>query len=547
MLKRLSALAVFALVAGCTGSDSFKPNAIISDVEPNRGAAGRSLQVEIHGDFTKWKDSSLIETDVTFGEGITVETLTVANEGFLLADIVIAPSALLGPRDVEVDGEEALGVFEVVAPFTIPDPVFAGGYAYVTFIGEGTDWLDGITAVSFASEDVVLYGIDVAAPNLLIALVQVDLFAAAGGIDATVTGVTTSDTGAGALAIATVEPIVLSASANANGTVAGNGLYVLRIPAGAIGDSSEITFPSAGTNDDVDVLVFDQDDGLNPIGDPDTDETFARLAFGNGDKDIYVTIQDYYLEPDEIPWEYDFVKTSLNPTQLANQATAQTIPAASAQRWYYFTGTKWNLNTATVTPTAAVPTIDPVLTLTRDGVHELVSMNAQIVALPETLVSLNGTRNNAFLTVEDSGTASGADTEFTVEFAQAALGGTLTESGDVDVAIPDNSSITSTVDPDTGFTTVSAIHLALDIGHTYRGDLVIELTSPSQITETVVLNAGGSTNGWLTVFPDLTAEDGDFTAFATETNPDGIWTLTVEDTATGDAGTLYGWALSIEE
>jgi len=558
MLKRLSfSLVTLALIAGCTGSDPFKPNAIISNVEPNRGASGRTLQVEIHGDFTKWKASTIEAGDVTFGDGVTVNSLTVANEGYLVADISIAPNAPLGAHDVDVDGETAVGVFQVVPPFTIEETVYAGGYGFITIIGEGTDWLDGITTVTTASDDVIVYGFSVEAPNVIRALVVTDLFAPAGGVDLAVTGIAIDDEVPGVLTVATVTPIVLNGSANASGTVGGNNVVVLRIPAGAIGDISDITFLDTTTHPDIDTLVFNEDDGLFPIADPDNGDLFQSIAFGNGDKDIYVTVQDYYNAGPELPFEYDFLKTSLNPTLITAQLTAQTIPAADEQRWYYYSGTKWNLSTATVTPTAAVPTLDAVVTISRDGVQEPFSVDDTGSPNPETTTFLNGLRSNAFITVENFTSASGADTEFSLDWAQAPVEGVIFETATAEVPIPDavflgpdgvlESTIAIANDPTAGVG-ITQMHVLLDIGHTYQSDLTITLQGPDQTTVTVWNEDGGSGNGILHSIGGSLVEDTfvvNLSAFDTLT-PVGTWTLTITDPYSGDAGTLHSWALAIE-
>jgi subtilisin-like proprotein convertase family protein len=550
MSKRLSAFVLLTLVAGCA-SQPFKPKAVISDVEPNRAAAGRSVQVEIHGDFTKWKDSSLIETDVSFGEGITVDSLTVANESFLIADLTIAPGAALGPRDVSVAGEEALGVFQVVAPFEVQESVLAGAYAFVTITGEGTDWLDGLTNVTTPSEEVLILDVSVEAPNLIRALVLTDLFAEAGGFDLAINGVTIDDSVPGALAVGVVTPTVLSANANAAGTVGGNDVIVLRIPAGAIGDVSGLTFLSEGTNDDVDVLVFNEDSGLIPIADPDIDDLYESIAFGNGDKDLYVTIQDFFLTGAQLPFEYDFTKSSLNPAQVTTQLTAQTIAAAGAQNWYYYSGTKWNLSTVTVTPNAMVPSIDPVLTISRDGTHEPVPVNSTVTAFAESATYLNGALSNAFLTVEDAASASGADTEYTVAWSQAPVAGDHFEAQSGALPIPDAvgstdgvvvSTLAVAADP-TGGAGITTLHVLLDVGHTYQSDLYITLEGPDGTTVTIWDEEGGAENGILHAFPDTYALD--LSAFET-LDPVGTWTLTVTDLYVGDAGMINNWGISIE-
>jgi hypothetical protein len=102
--------------------------------------------------------------------------------------------------------------------------------------------------------------------------------------------------------------------------------------------------------------------------------------------------------------------------------------------------------------------------------------------------------------------------------------------------IPDDiaAGITSVIDvPRSG--PVRALEVAVDITHTYKGDLKVSLTHG---TKTVVLHdqAGGGTDDLKTTFA-TTALDG------AEMN--GAWTLNVSDVAAVDTGTLNAWSVKI--
>ncbi len=84
--------------------------------------------------------------------------------------------------------------------------------------------------------------------------------------------------------------------------------------------------------------------------------------------------------------------------------------------------------------------------------------------------------------------------------------------------------------------TIDTLKVNLDIAHTYRGDLVVKLKSPAGTEATISNRAGGSA--------DNLVGDFDLTAFAGEKTK-GAWTLTVEDKAKRDTGTLKGWTLNI--
>lgn len=102
--------------------------------------------------------------------------------------------------------------------------------------------------------------------------------------------------------------------------------------------------------------------------------------------------------------------------------------------------------------------------------------------------------------------------------------------------IEDRTVVTSTVELE-GDYDVDTLALELDLKHTYRGDLVVKLTSPSGKTVTVSDRQGGSAD-------DLTGKF-DLSAFKGE-RLKGTWTLSVEDTANVDTGVLRAWGLNIE-
>lgn len=112
-MRNLASLALILGLAACGGTD---PSA--SGVFPAAGFLGRHVRVEISGDATEWGASS----KVNFGEGITVDSVTVASPTALFADITIAPTAPLGLRDVVVTGGDNVTLkqaFEIASPITV--------------------------------------------------------------------------------------------------------------------------------------------------------------------------------------------------------------------------------------------------------------------------------------------------------------------------------------------------------------------------------------------------------------------------------------------
>jgi len=83
--------------------------------------------------------------------------------------------------------------------------------------------------------------------------------------------------------------------------------------------------------------------------------------------------------------------------------------------------------------------------------------------------------------------------------------------------------------------TIDSLKLDLDLAHTYRGDLKVTLTSPSGKSAVISDRAGGSADDLKGSF-DLAQFAGEKTA--------GEWTLTVEDKAKRDTGTLNSWTLT---
>src|SRR5262245_27218158 len=106
-------LASAAVLSGCGGDDVAES---VSGVFPSSGFSGRVVRVEISGDTTEWGSNTTLD----FGADVTVGTVTVASPTSLFADVTIAPTAALGPRDVNVKtGSKTLTLkssFKVDAP-----------------------------------------------------------------------------------------------------------------------------------------------------------------------------------------------------------------------------------------------------------------------------------------------------------------------------------------------------------------------------------------------------------------------------------------------
>ncbi|MCE9669148.1 S8 family serine peptidase [Myxococcus stipitatus] len=111
---------------------------------------------------------------------------------------------------------------------------------------------------------------------------------------------------------------------------------------------------------------------------------------------------------------------------------------------------------------------------------------------------------------------------------------TLSASATPNAAVKDLQTVTSTVSFDQDVA-LDSLKLNLDLPHTYKGDLKVTLTSPSGKSAVVHDRTGGAADDVKGTF-DLS------TTFQGEKSK-GTWTLTVEDKARADTGTLKSWGL----
>ncbi|MEQ8769178.1 MAG: proprotein convertase P-domain-containing protein [Phycisphaerales bacterium] len=179
-------------------------------------------------------------------------------------------------------------------------------------------------------------------------------------------------------------------------------------------------------------------------------------------------------------------------------------------------------------------------------------------------VSLNGEGDFANLTVSFGGTADtlaaglyqdnltftnldNGDT--TVVPVAIDVGRFIYNATDVPINITDNATFQSTLTVTESFC-IGDVDVDLDLNHTFSGDLIITLTSPQGTSVTLHNEGGGSDD-----FTPRRYDDDDAANFLAE-GPGmladfefeivtGVWTLTVEDDAGGDQGTLNAWQLRV--
>jgi hypothetical protein len=87
----------------------------ISAIEPATAFLTRSAHVTISGYATSWTDT----TKVDFGTGVTVSNVHAASPTALVADIAVAKTAAVGPRDVTVDKQTYKQAFAVRPPASV--------------------------------------------------------------------------------------------------------------------------------------------------------------------------------------------------------------------------------------------------------------------------------------------------------------------------------------------------------------------------------------------------------------------------------------------
>jgi len=106
-------------------------------------------------------------------------------------------------------------------------------------------------------------------------------------------------------------------------------------------------------------------------------------------------------------------------------------------------------------------------------------------------------------------------------------------------AIPDNDATGVKVDlAVSGVTAPAGLTVSVDIQHTYRGDLKVELLKDGQSVKVLSSNEGGSQDDLVQSYVLTSAEVG--------ASPNGTWSLRVTDSAAVDTGTVRGVKLEFK-
>jgi subtilisin family serine protease len=137
-----------------------------------------------------------------------------------------------------------------------------------------------------------------------------------------------------------------------------------------------------------------------------------------------------------------------------------------------------------------------------------------------------------------TGTGSTVTRTATFTLTVTGTGGGCSGSNGTDVAIPDSgATVTSTITiSGCGRNASASSQVAVNIVHTYRGDLVIDLVAPDgtayRLKNSNILDGADNVD---TTYPvDLSAEAAD-----------GVWSLRVRDVFFGDTGYLNSWSLTL--
>ena len=138
--------------------------------------------------------------------------------------------------------------------------------------------------------------------------------------------------------------------------------------------------------------------------------------------------------------------------------------------------------------------------------------------------SVTGVTSSDFILFPDS-TGGGTTTTSTEQF---------TQTKSTNLVIPDLQTVSDTITvSDSG--TVTSVSVAVDITHTYIGDLKIDLIAPDGTTRTLHNRSGGSTD-------DI---DQTYAPSFGSIPISGVWTLRINDNYNADPGVLNSWTLTI--
>lgn len=568
--SRLACLLLCLGAAACSGGGGGGgggPGGFIIDVEPSQIVRGRTTEVFIRGDETSWLEDGLAAEDIQFGQGITVESLTIANDQFIKVELAVMGDSPLGPRDIQVGGLDFAGIVEIVRPFEVVggSRVAPGRFFEVEIRGVDTDWLSDVTVTAVEANDVVV--------DPLIDLFPVDSFddgyagteyvrydfvilrgyvrwnALPGPVTLRIESGGASDVSVGALDVVPIEVETLPSTGVENAALLepfASNLYHLEMP-----PFHECTVIPVDQGNDVTLFAYYY---LPEFPDlvHDGGVFFGEMTYY--DEDIYLVTFDVDHGGGTSGYEFsiDVECVDLAPEPLAPAAAdSDLVPAdGTYEKLYLVSPTPWSLLTVTGTPA----TMDAVVELRPSGRYSILPdvfyQDQLFEGGAETMSAFLGTRI-ATLAVYDYYSGEGAGTEFDVEWTETPLPGAVYVEDTEPVAIPDApgendgapyAELTFEV---AETTPITQVHVALDIVHAGPDDIDVDLISPAGTEVRIVEDGLGSDVDILTVLPDVAVADGDLSLFEGEV-PQGTWRLRVRDEFPTFSGWINGCALSFE-
>jgi len=115
-------------------------------------------------------------------------------------------------------------------------------------------------------------------------------------------------------------------------------------------------------------------------------------------------------------------------------------------------------------------------------------------------------------------------------------------SADVPKAIPDNNAVgvNSVINVAPGGLDIQQVNVDVNITHTFRGDLVIQVISPGSATATLSNRAGGSADDFIATGLNISS------SFPSGSAASGAWKLFVRDLAAADVGMINRFRLTIK-
>lgn len=572
----LLVLLASVVVSGCSGEGgNGGPDGVILDAQPRFALRGRQAAqtIAIRGDETHWASDGLTVDDLSFGAGIEITRLAVANDRYLEVDLRVLPDADLGYRDIVVGGLPFAGIFRVSDPFRVVagTPIKAGRFFRAVVEGTETNWIDGVEVTTDADQVLLdgqwlalgneALGTDVLGDKYLEITGYTHWYAfngTGGEIDLLV-GLgpeNERDLGVGALEVEPEPRIELDPSAAVQGLLdesLATSVYAVTFPA------YSKCYPSLSALTPSIQPIYELYHPAFPAVpwakiDPQTQSYQSDYVFDA--QPMYVVVHDALQRGGA---DFQFALTadcvSLNQTPLTEGVVTNGAIAAQTYEngaWYTVTPTRWGVTRVVVTPTSATPDdhrlyFYPYGTL--DALPEYSYVDAFSPSDPsavETLIAFTGTRPTALLEAYAGGSF-GPTTAFDIEWTEFPMpGGAIHENLSPLDIVDDGTPVTSTILIAGEGTAATGVHVALDILHGASGDLTIDLVNP-QGAEVRLYGQDGFGQDILALMPDLILPTaGVLSDLVAGGDPNGTWTLRITDGYLLDAGQLKGWALTFE-